>query len=204
MIKQLTHKEQVLLDFIERYQLEHGASPTVREMRQHMRLKSDGFVVHCLKKLASKGAIKKGDTPRSIKLLPAVAARLKTDLVKIPVVGHIPAGGPVVSEENVEDWISFEEGSVKGAKDCFILKVRGDSMTGAGILDGDFVIASMKRQPKLRDIVVALVDGGSTVKRYMLERGRSYLKPENPKYKNIYPEEDLQIQGVVVGVLRWY
>ncbi len=169
-----------------------------------MELKSDGFVVHCLKSLEAKGVIKKGDTPRSIKLLPQVEARLKMDFVKIPVLGHIPAGGPVVSEENVEDWISFEEGSLKGAKDCFILKVRGDSMMNAGILEGDLVIASMKRVPKAHDIVVALVDGGSTVKRYMTERGRPYLKPENQKYKNIYPEEELQIQGVVVGLMRWY
>lgn len=203
-MKTLTAKEKILFDFIEKYQFKHGASPTVREMREAMDLKSDGFIVYCLKSLESKGAIQKGDTPRSIKLLPSVEARLKTDFVKIPVVGHIPAGGPVVSEENVEDWISFEAGKIKGAKDCFILKVRGDSMVHAGILDGDFVIASMKRQPKLRDIVVALVDGGSTVKRYMTERGRPYLKAENPKYKNIHPESDLQIQGVVVGLLRWY
>lgn len=204
MIKQLTHKEQVLLDFIERYQSEHGASPTVREMRMHMRLKSDGFVVHCLKKLATKGAIKKGDTPRSIKLLPSVAERLHADFVKIPVLGTIPAGGPIVSEENVEDWISFEAGQLKGAKDCFILRVRGDSMIDAGILEGDYVIASTKARPKSGDIVVALVDSGSTVKRYMTEGGRAYLKPENPRYKNIYPKEELQVQGVVVGVLRWY
>lgn len=204
MIKQLTHKEQILLDFIERYQLEHGASPTVREMRQHMRLKSDGFVVHCLKKLATKGAIKKSDTPRSIKLLPSVAERLHADFTKIPVLGTIPAGGPIVSEENVEDWISFEAGQLKGAKDCFILRVRGDSMIGAGIFEGDYVIASMKMKPKPGDIVVALVDSGSTVKRYMTKGGRAYLKPENQKYKNIYPEEELQVQGVVKGMLRWY
>lgn len=203
-MKLLTPKEKILLEFIEKYQFKHGASPTVREMREAMELKSDGFVVYCLKSLESKGAIQKGDTPRSIKLLPSVQEKLHANFVKIPVVGHIPAGGPVVSEENVEDWVSFEEGSVKDAKDCFILKVRGDSMINAGIFDGDFAIASMKRQPKLRDIVVALVDGGSTVKRYMTERGRIYLKAENPKYKNIYPESDLQIQGVVVGMMRWY
>lgn len=203
-MKTLTPKEKTLFEFIEKYQLKNGASPTVREMREAMDLKSDGFVVHCLEKLVSKGVIKKGDTPRSIKLLPSVQEKLHANFVKIPVVGHIPAGGPVASEENIEDWMTIDAEQVKGAKDCFALKVRGDSMTGAGIFDGDFVIASMNRQPKPRDIVVALVDGGSTVKRYMTERGRPYLKPENPKYKNISPESDLQIQGVVVGVMRWY
>lgn len=214
MLKELTPKEQKLFDFIENYQMHHGASPTIREMREHMELKSDGFVVHCLKSLESKGAIKKGSTPRSIKLLPSVSEKLQSDFVKIPVLGHIPAGGPVVSEENVEDWITFEKGQIRGGKDCFILRVRGDSMVDAGIFEGDFVIVSAKLQPRPRDIVVALVDGGSTVKRYMIERGRPasakamagkpYLKPENPKYKNIYPEEELQIQGVVVGLFRWY
>lgn len=200
----LTPKEQKLFNFIENYQLGHGASPTVREMRLHMGLKSDGFVIHCLKSLQAKKMIKKGDTPRSIHLLPSVSEKLHADLVKIPVLGHIPAGGPVLSEENVEDWISFESGKIKHPKETFMLRVRGDSMVNAGIFEGDYVIASAKNQPKPRDIVVALVDGGSTVKRYMTDRGKIYLKPENSKYKNIYPESEMQVQGVVIGMFRWY
>lgn len=200
----LTPKERALFDFIEGYQMAHGASPTVREMREAMKLKSDGFVVHCLKSLAEKGKIKKGDTPRSIKLLPSVEERLQSNVIKIPVLGSIPAGGPVVSEENVEDWVSFGEGQIKNPEQCFILRVRGDSMIGAGIFEGDFVIASTKVTPKAGSLVIALVDGGSTVKRYMLDRGKPYLKAENPKYSDIYPESDLQIQGVVVGLFRWY
>lgn len=200
----LTPKEQKLFNFIENYQLRHGASPTVREMKESMGLKSDGFIIHCLKSLTEKGVIKKGDTPRSIGLLPSVSEKLHADTVKIPVLGYIPAGGPIVSEENVEDWVSFEASQIKNPKDCFILKVTGDSMINAGIFDGDFVIASSKLNPKQHDIVIGLVDGGSTVKRYMLENGKPYLKPENERYSNIYPESDLQIQGVVVGLFRWY
>lgn len=203
-MKPLTPKQQELLNFIELFQSRHGKSPTVREMREAMDLKSDGFVVYCLKKLEKKGAIKKDDTPRSIKLLPSVAAKLHADFVRIPVIGHIPAGGPVISEENVEDYVSFEAGQMKNLKSCFILKVRGDSMVNAGILDGDFVIASTRLQPKPGSIVVALVDGGSTVKQYMLERGKPYLAPQNPRFKNIYPEDELRVQGVVVGQFRWY
>lgn len=200
----LTPKEQALLNFIEDYQSTHGSSPTVREMREAMKLKSDGFIVHCLKSLAQKGAIEKGVTPRSIKLLPHIAQKLSADFVKLPVLGFIPAGGPVVSEENVEDWVSFEAGQIKNPKDCFILRVTGDSMVDAGIFDGDFVIASTKLRPAPRDIVIALVDGGSTVKRFMKDGPRIYLKPENPRYQNIYPESELQIQGVVIGLFRWY
>lgn len=200
----LTEKEKQLLGFIEKHQLKYGSSPTVREMREYMGLKSDGFVVHCLKSLAEKKAIKKGSTPRSIKLLPQVEQRLQTDFVKLPVLGAVPAGGPVVSEENVLDWISFEAGKIKHPEQTFILKVRGDSMINAGIFDNDYVIAAMNMPPRPNDIVVALVDGGSTVKRYMIQHGKPYLKQENPTYENIYPESDLQVQGVVIGVFRWY
>ncbi|MFA6521906.1 MAG: transcriptional repressor LexA [Candidatus Gracilibacteria bacterium] len=201
---ELTPKEKQLFEFIEKYQMGHGSSPTVREMREHMKLKSDGFIIHCLKALEEKELIKKGDTPRSIKLLPKVAQKLSADTVKIPVLGQVPAGGPVLSEENVESWMTFESGQIKNAEKCFILKVRGDSMINAGIFEGDFVIASPDKAPRKGDVVVALVDGGSTVKKYETSGGKVYLKPENPRYENIYPEEDLQVQGVVVGMLRWY
>lgn len=201
---QLTPKELQLFKFIENYQLKHGASPTVREMRGHMKLKSDGFVVHCLKSLVEKGVIQKGDTPRSIKLLPKVQERLDSGVTKIPVLGAIPAGGPVISDENVEDWVSFGADELQNPSDCFILKVRGDSMIGAGIFEGDFVIANSKATPREGDFVIALVDGGSTVKRYMRSGRQIFLRPENAKYKDIYPESDLQVQGVVVGLLRWY
>ncbi|MBI5412914.1 repressor LexA [Candidatus Peregrinibacteria bacterium] len=199
-----TPKEKSIFEFIEAYQLENGASPTVKEIRRHMKLKSDGFIVHCLKSLVKKGAIEKGDTPRSIRLLPAAAQKLHADVVKLPVLGSIPAGGPVISEGNIEGWVSFEADKIKKNSVCFALKVMGESMTDAGILEGDFVVADSVRKPRASDIVVALVDGGSTVKRYMLKDGKPYLKPENPKYGNIYPESELQIQGVVVGLIRWY
>lgn len=206
----LTKKEEKLLKFIEAYQMKHGASPTVREMREYMNLKSDGFIIHLMERLAAKRLIKKGNTPRSIGLLSSVAEKLHAKgVVRVPVLGHIPAGGPVISEEHIEEWISLGEDQIKNPGDCFMLRVRGNSMINVGILDGDYVIASTKMQPRERDIVVALVDGGSTVKRYMLERkgivaGKPYLKPENSEHKNIYPESDLQVQGVVIGVFRWY
>jgi len=184
--------------------MENGSSPTVREMREYMKLKSDGFVVHCVKSLVEKGMIKKGDTPRSIKLLPSVQQKLESNFVKLPLLGTIPAGGPVLTEEFVEDWMTFDASVVKHPEDCFVLKVRGDSMIDAGIFEGDYVIASSTAKPKQGDIVVALVDGGSTVKRYMLDGGKPYLKPENKKYNNIYPESELQVQGVVSSLFRWY
>ena len=208
MKAKITPKEQSLLSFIESYQLKNGGSPTVREMREHMDLKSDGFVIHCLKRLAAKGFIKKNSgakrVSRGVKMLQAVSEKLHAGFVKIPLLGSIPAGGPVVSEENVEDWITFGNDRIKNPKDCFILRVRGDSMINAGIFEGDYVIASTKISPRPGAIVIALVDGGSTVKRYELSRGKPLLKAENPHYKSIHPESELQIQGVVIGLFRWY
>ncbi|MBP9718256.1 repressor LexA [Candidatus Gracilibacteria bacterium] len=201
---ELTPKEQQLFDFIESYQLKHGASPTVKEMRMHMKLKSDGFVVHCIKSLVDKEVIQKGDTPRSIKLLPRVAEQLHSPSVRIPILGTIPAGGAVVTEESVQDWVSIDESQIRDPRDAFVLKVRGDSMIDAGIFEGDHVIADSKRHPKVNDIVIALVDGGSTVKRYMMKNGKAYLKAENKEYSDIHPEQELYIQGVVVGLMRWY
>lgn len=200
----LTPKEQKLFSFIEEYQLEHGASPTVREMRMHMRLKSDGFVVHCLKQLVHKGALKKDDTPRGIKLLSAARERLAGNFIKVPVLGSIPAGSPVAAEENIEDWVTLEQKNLRGSKDCFILRVRGESMINAGIFEGDLCLASATKKAKTHDIVVALVDGESTLKRVIIQKNAPYLKSENPRYPDIRPLSELQVQGVVIGLFRWY
>ena len=193
------------MSFIEKYQMKNGSSPTVKEMREHMELKSDNCIVYWVKSLEKKGFIKKGCTPRSIKMLPSVRERLQTPVIKIPVLGHVPAGGPVDAEEYVEDFMTLAEGTVRRPDDCFVLKVIGDSMIDAGIFNGDYVIVDSKRPATKGDYVVALVDNGSTVKTYAKDgQGRPYLHPENKDYKDIYPEQNLQIQGVVIGLTRWY
>ncbi|KKP36715.1 MAG: LexA repressor, repressor LexA [Candidatus Peregrinibacteria bacterium GW2011_GWF2_33_10] len=203
----LTEKQQQVLDFIRDYQLEHGASPTLKEMRIFMKVSSDNSILKHLNALVTKGFIKKGDTPRSIALLDEIKEKLnavaKTFLA--PVLGYIPAGGPVISEESVVDHMNIDVSLVKDPSQTFILRVKGDSMIEAGIFEDDTVIVDASIEPKLGDIVVALVDGGNTVKRFMRERdGSIYLQPENPKYQNIYPESELQIQGVVTGLMRRY
>ena len=201
----LSPREKTLLSFIEEFQMEYGTSPTVKEMRMHMHLKSDNCIVYWMKSLKKKGYIEKGDTPRSIKMLPRVRERLQSSTIKLPVLGFVPAGGPVLSEQNVEDWISLHEGAVKKPDDCFVLRVTGDSMIDAGIFQGDYVIVDSKRSPRIGDYVVALEDNGNTVKTYAKDsQGRFYLKPENKNYSPIYPERELEIQGVVVGLMRWY
>lgn len=201
----LTPKEEKLFRFIEDHQMREGKSPTVREMRKYLKLKSDGFVIYLMKSLEKKKAIQKDDTPRGIKLLPRVREKLESETVQIPVLGYIPAGGPVLTEEFIEDWMGLDAKTVSKPKEFFILKVRGDSMINAGILNGDHVLVHSTVPAKKGDIVVGLVDNENTVKRYMIDkRGRPFLQPENDKYEPIYPEGELMTQGKVVGLFRWY
>lgn len=204
MVDGLTGRQQEVLDFIEAYQLEHGSSPTLREIREHLDVSSDNSVLKHLNALVKKGYIEKNDTPRGIKLLAAVKQKLMADTVSVPVLGFIPAGGPVAASEHIEDTVSFDTAALRHPGSCFCLHVRGDSMVDAGIYDGDLVLADSKLAPKHGDIVVALVDGGNTVKRYINTADQVYLKAENPNYDDIYPEHELRIQGVVIKLMRDY
>lgn len=205
MAEVLTEKQEALLQFIEDYQLEHGRSPTVREMREHFGVSSDNSILKLLTALKEKGYIQKDDTPRGIQLLSSVKEKLFSNDIKLPLLGMIPAGGPVLSEEYVESWMKVSDDIVYKAKDSYLLRVKGDSMVDAGIFEDDILVVCGSLSPKIYDIVVALVDNQNTVKRYMKDaQGRLYLKPENPRYENIYPEGELCIQGVVTGLLRFY
>lgn len=205
MPETLTEKQEAVLKFIEEYQMGHGSSPTLREMREYFGVSSDNSVLKHLKALEEKGYIKKDDTPRGIKLLESVKEKLDSNEFKLPLLGMVPAGGPVLTEEYIEKWVNVGEDTVYKAKDSFLLRVKGNSMIDAGIFEDDILVVCGSLEPKIDDIVVALVDNQNTVKRYMKDSsGRIYLKPENTNYDNIYPEGELCIQGVVTGLLRYY
>lgn len=200
----LTKKQQKVLDFIEKYQMKNGCSPTIREMREHFKVASDNSILKHLKKLEEAGSIQKNDRPRGIKPLDSVKERLKSPVTKIPLLGYIPAGGPVLADEYIEDYIGIGEGMMKRPETCFALRVTGESMINAGILEGDLVMADAKKEPRNGDIVIALIDGGNTVKRFIQGKKGTYLQAENEMYHDIYPIAELSIQGVVVGLLRLY
>lgn len=200
----LTPKQDAVLKFIEKYQLKHGASPTIREMREHFHVNSDNSILKHLKALEEKGYINKNDTPRGIKILESVKKRLESETIKLPLLGHIPAGGPILTEEYIESWFNVGPDIAKREEGYFLLKVTGESMIDAGIYEGDIVVVDSKKVPNNNDIVVALIDSQNTVKRYISKEGKIYLKAENPQYENIYPEHELVIQGVVTALLRYY
>ncbi len=205
MQETLTEKQEAVLAFIEQYQSGYGKSPTVREMREHFGVSSDNSILKHVKALQEKGYIEKDDTPRGIKLLSKLKEKLEAKMsFELPVLGFIPAGGPVVTEENVDSWMSVGEDLAKNAEDYFMLKVTGESMIDAGIIEGDLVVVDMKREAKHGDIVVALIDNGNTLKRFIKKDGKVYLKAENKKYDDIYPDNELMVQGVVTALVRKY
>ncbi|MBA4336922.1 transcriptional repressor LexA [bacterium] len=203
-MKFLTPKQEGVLKYIEKYQMKHGSSPTIREMREHFNVNSDNSILKHLKALEEKGYINKDDTPRGIKILDSVKRRLESDSIKLPLLGFIPAGGPILTEEYIDSWYDVGPDIASKREGFFLLKVIGESMINAGIFEGDIVVVNSEKSPRNGDIVVALVDGQNTVKRYIVLNGTHYLKAENPAYSDIYPENELLVQGVVTALLRYY
>lgn len=202
----ITDKQQAVLNFIEEYQMNFGKSPTLREMREHFGVSSDNSILKHLKALEEKGYLSKDDTPRGIGLLQKVKDKLEavSNVSRIPLLGTIPAGGPVFSEEHVLDYFEVGNDLLKKPQGSFALRVSGLSMINAGILEGDFVIANRDVVAKDGDVVIALVDGKNTVKRYRTKNGQVWLQAENPEYNDIEPTEFLEVQGVVTAVIRMY
>lgn len=202
----LTEKQEAVLRFIEKYQMEYGSSPTLREMREHFGVTSDNSILKHVKALEEKGFIQKDDTPRGIKLLNSVKQKLEaaSNMIRIPVLGTIPAGGPVFSEEHVIDYFEVGSDMLKKPDGSFALRVTGLSMIDAGILEGDFVIANRYLKARDGDIVVALVDGQNTVKRFRQDGPHVWLQAENKDYHDIEASEYLEVQGVVINLIRSY
>lgn len=199
----LTKRQKQLFEFIKSEVLNKGLPPTLSEMAKALRVSSKNAVSKLLSALQEKELIKRDGTARGIKVRDEFGNEVQSGSVAIPLLGSVPAGGPVMVEEHIEEWINLTNSLIRGRKDVFLLQVRGDSMIGAGILEGDLVIVKpTTREVRNSDIVVALLHDEATVKRYIEIGGRRYLKPENPKYANIYPDDEWTIQGKVVGVIR--
>lgn len=202
----LTEKQEAVLKFIEEYQLAYGKSPTLKEMREHFQVSSDNSILKHLKALEEKGYMQKDDTPRGIKLLSSVKERfdMAAESIRLPILGSIPAGGPVMTEEYINGYMTLGEDLAKNDKDFFLLTVTGNSMIDAGIFEGDLVVVNSKKTPRDGDVVVALVDNGNTLKRFVKKDGKVYLKAENKSYSDIHPKEELVVQGVVTALIRQY
>ena len=200
----LSERQNAVLDFLREFHDQHGHAPTDREIQSGLGFSSQSVARHYLAMLERKGAIaRRPGKARGIVLLESPAPRRTDGLLSIPLYGTIPAGFPVEGEQQADGCITVDADTLHLPKNArtFALRVRGDSMTGANILDGDSIILEF-RDPRHGDIVAALIDGETTLKRYVVQRGRPYLRAENPKYPNLIPAQELVVQGVMVALLR--
>jgi len=196
----LTHRQRSVLDFIQREQREKGITPSTREIQNHFGFASQTSVMQYIAALERKGFLDRHARKARALITPAMKVRI-TD---IPIYGQIPAGMSALTEQTIEGHVSLDMRSANVLKNrgTFALRVRGDSMIGAHILDGDIVILEDAKEVHNGDIVAALIDGETSLKRYVVEHGRPYLKAENPRYPDLVPARELKIQGVMVSLIR--
>jgi repressor LexA len=196
----LTKRQQEIFEFIKHYSGRHGYPPTVRDIGKAIGLTSSSTVHAHLANLEKLGLVRRDPTkPRALELL-GEAARKIAGPSGLPVVGRVAAGSPILAEENIEDYVEVPQ--IAGGEDGeYVLRVRGESMKDAGILDGDYVIVHRQETAENGEIVVALVGEEATVKRYFREPDHIRLQPENTAMEPIRTRE-AAVLGKVVGVCR--
>ena len=205
-MKTLTTKQQRIYDYILDFTAQHGYPPSVREIGAAVGLKSPSTVHFHLKGLEEAGVIVKAEGKTRAISLPGLSprsapAKERPAANRVPVVGNVAAGSPILAEECIEDYLTFDTEGLSG--EHFALRVRGDSMLGAGILPGDLVVVHQQSEAQSGEIVVALFEDEATVKTLRRRDGKVWLMPENDAYQPIDGTK-AQILGKVVGVVRQY
>ncbi|MBN1530036.1 MAG: transcriptional repressor LexA [Thermoleophilaceae bacterium] len=196
----LTKRQQEIFDFIKRYGAEHGYPPTVRDIGKAIGLTSSSTVHAHLANLEKVGLLRRDPTkPRALEILVDKAKQVVSPS-GLPVVGQVAAGSPTLAEENIEEYVDVP-GIAGGEEGEFLLRVKGDSMKDAGILEGDHVVVRRQDGARNGEIVVALVDDEATVKRFFKEADHIRLQPENDALEPIIVQ-DVEVLGRVVGVCR--
>jgi repressor LexA len=197
----LTSKQQAVLAYVQAHHRQHRHHPSVREIQAHFGFASPFAVTRHLQALQRKGVLERVIGKARAFIEPG--HKLRQPALEIPLYGVIPAGLPNANEQEPDGFITFDSATFGLSHNArlFALRVRGDSMIGVHILDGDTVFLT-QREPRPRDIVAALIDGESTLKRFLVQRCRPFLRAENPAYPDLLPASELVIQGVMVGLLR--
>jgi repressor LexA len=207
-MKGLTPRQQEILDFLNRSIREHGYPPTIREIGTAFGIRSPNGVNDHLKALQRKGYLEREDL-KSRALRPKVGLEvvpLTGRTVEVPLVGKVAAGKPILAVENIEDRVVVDRFFIGARQQVFALRVRGDSMIEDGIYDGDFLFVQKQAKADSGEVVVALIDGEATLKRYFPEGDVIRFQPANAAMKPIYVRRndfsETQILGIVVGVFR--
>lgn len=202
----LTRRQQEIYDFILSFTNEHGYPPSVREIGTAVGLKSPSTVHFHMKGLEESGLIVKAEGKTRAISLPGVPLGMAGEEAgphadQVPIVGNVAAGSPILAQEYIEDYLTFDTQGLSG--EHFALKVRGESMINAGILPGDLVVVHRQQEVRGGEIVVALFEDEATVKTYQRKDGQVWLLPANPEYQPI-DGTHAEIIGKVVAVIRRY
>jgi repressor LexA len=197
--KPATERQRSILDVIRSFIAERGYPPSVREIGERVGLSSSSTIHAHLKALERRGLLSRDPTkPRAMRSMDSAPAR---DAVVMPILGRVAAGVPITAQEDIEGEFLLSAAFLPRASDAFMLRVQGDSMVDAAILDGDLIVVRPQRTAESGEIVVAMLDGEATVKRFYREVGRIRLQPENRAMTPIYAS-DVEIVGRVEAVVR--
>ncbi len=202
MYEDLNQKQIQIINFLKQEVLKKGYPPAIREICEAVQLKSTSTVHSHLTKLEQKGYIKRDPSKnRAIEIVDDMATEFPVHrIVHVPIVGDVAAGSPILAVENVEDTYPLPA-SLAEKGDLFMLRIRGDSMIEAGILEDDLVIVRKQNQAANGEIIVAMIDEGATVKRFFKHANQIELRPENSSMSSIFAQ-DCQILGKVIGLQR--
>ena len=196
-----TKRQEEVLTFIENYINAHTYPPTIREMADHFRISIKGAHDHILA-LKKKGLLRQGD--KKSRTMELVRLEKKNDFMEIPILGTVAAGRPILSEENRDGTIKFPYSELKKNCDYFAVKIRGDSMEGMGIMDGDTAVIEGQNTVRNGEVAVVMLDDAVTLKTFYRESSRVRLQPENPKYSPIYCNRDIRVLGRLAFIIRSY
>jgi len=195
-----TERQRRILEVIEEFRAERGYPPSVREIGERVGLSSSSTIHAHLKTLERRGYITRDPTkPRALRS--ESASTNPPDSVVMPIIGRVAAGVPITAQENIEGEFVLPASFAPRASEAFMLRVKGDSMVGAAILDGDLILVRPQKDAENGEIVVAMVDDEATVKRFYKEDGRIRLQPENPDMAPIF-SSDVTVVGRVEAVVR--
>jgi repressor LexA len=197
----LTPHQRTVLTYIREFQVKRGYSPSLADLAVAFGVRSKNAVAKVVNVLTKAGHLEK-DPKGRIKILEHEGEEFQP--LALPLFGPIAAGFAAPVEEQAEDTVTLEDYLVRDKTSTFLLRVKGDSMINAAIHEGDMVIVERGREPRTGDIVVGVLDGEFTLKRLRKEKGKYYLQAENPKYPDLYAMDELQVAGVVKGLIRKY
>jgi repressor LexA len=199
----ISDKQREILEYIKQEILQKGYPPAVREICEAVHLKSTSSVHAHLETLEKNGYIRRDPTkPRAIEILDDDFALTRREVVNVPLIGQVAAGEPILAEQNIQDYFPIPAEYMPNAE-SFMLKVKGESMIGAGIMNGDTVLVQRQSDARNGDMVVALVDDSATVKTFYKEDGYYRLQPENDSMEPIIVDR-CEILGKVFGVFRFF